>query len=302
MNPKRVSFTKRKSKAKICGYLFFILLLVNPLLYFSMPVSASLVWSDDFNDGNYDGWTIKGIYAPIDEDWIDTSGSAAIDNGELRFTGPQIFRNFSYAVHESSVAYGNWSIDVNVRPIYNSSNHTHINFIDPRPVEDVPNFDGTFSGYDILIYSAPWTIEPPDWMQPVDNTAPSFLLMKRPGSIIMGVYSVDEINGTYHIEITRDETGRFKVYINDTLRIEAVDNRWDTCQSFYVQSDGSISFDNVIVRDDVIPPDEPTTTGTPTTPSDGTPGELLVILVGAPVGIIVALVIIARRSQTSANI
>ena len=25
---------------------------------FSTPVSAAVVWSDDFNDGNYDGWTI----------------------------------------------------------------------------------------------------------------------------------------------------------------------------------------------------------------------------------------------------
>ena len=31
---------------------------------FSAPVSAAVVWSDDFSDGNYDGWTIlEGTFA-----------------------------------------------------------------------------------------------------------------------------------------------------------------------------------------------------------------------------------------------
>ena len=102
-----------------------------------------------------------------------------------------------------------------------------------------------------------------------------------------------EIDGTYHIEITRDETGRFKVYINGTLRIEAVDNTWKTSQSYHVNSERGIGFDNVIVRDDVIPTNEPTTT----TPPPGIPVELLVILIVAPVSIVFVLVIIAKRRK-----
>ena len=288
-------------RTKICIYVFLLLLVpLNPLLYTSLPVSAAVVWSDDFDDGNYDGWTIKGLYAPYGEEWTYyPDGEAEIVNNELRFTAQQIFRNATFTVHESSVAYGNWSIDVKVRPIYNSSNHTHITFIDPRPVEDVPKYDATDSGYDLFIYSAPWTIEVPEPWQPADDMAPAFLLRKHGGGgLILGSYSVDEINGTYHIEITRDETGRFKVYINGTLRIEAVNTLWRTSQSFHVNSESGIGYDNVIVRDDVIPTDETTTTSDPsTTPPGEIPGELLVILIVAPVAIVIVLVVFAKRRK-----
>ena len=190
-------------------YIFFLLLLtITPLVFSPTPVSAAITWSDDFNDGNYDGWTIKGLYGPIDGEsisWSDTAGKAEIVNDELRFTGQQLFRNFTYAVHESSVAYGNWSFDVTVRPIFGSSNHTHIYFIDPRPVGEVPDYGDDFSGYDIMIYSAPWTIEVPDWLESEDETAPSFLLIKRPGIVILGSYTVDEIDGTQHPIVIRSE-------------------------------------------------------------------------------------------------
>jgi len=290
-----ILFEHNRKSSTVSIYLVFLLLLtVSPLFNVAMPVSGAAVWSDDFNDGNYDGWIIEGLLAPLDDDWTyHTDGEAEIVNNELRFTGPQIFRNDTVAVHESSVAYGNWSIDVNVGPIYNSSNHTHVYFIDPRPVEDVPNMGTGFKGYDIMIYPAPWTIEVPDWLVSEDETAPSFLLIRRPGIVILGSITVGEINGLQHIEITRDETGRFKVYINDTLRIEAVDNTWKTSQSFYLISESGIGFDNVIVRDDVIPTNEPTTT----TPPPGIPGELLVILIVAPVALVLALVIIAKRRK-----
>ena len=261
-----------------------------------MPVSGSIAWSDDFNDGNYDGWTITGFYGPVVGDWGETAGKADIVNDELWFTGNQIFRNFSYAIHESSVAYGNWSFDVKVKPIYNSSNHTHIYFIDPRPPDDLPKISSTFSGYDILIYSAPWTIDVPDWMKPADDTAPSFLLVERPGVSILGTYSVDEINGSYHFDVTRDETGRFKVYINGTLRIEAVDNTYTTAQSFYLTSESGIGYDNIVVRDDVIIPEEPTTTSETPTPTES--GFDLVLLGGISVGaaiVVVAAVFILKR-------
>ncbi len=280
---------RQNNKSSKTGlYLFFLLVLtVTPLVFSATPVSAAITWSDDFNDGNYDEWTIKGMYLPIGSDWVDTAGKADIVNDELMFTGQQIFRNSTFAVHESSVAYGNWSFDVTVRPIFGSSNHTHIYFIDPKPVEEVPDFGDDFSGYDIKIYSAPWTIEVPDWLESEDDTAPSFLLIKRPGIVILGSYSVDEIDGTQHIEVTRNETGQFKEYINGTLRIEAVNNRWTTSQSFYLTSEAGASFDNIVVSGD---PVEPTEVG----------DALLVPMIavgGAGAVIIVAALVIWKRRQ-----
>lgn len=229
---------------------FALLLSLGLLLNSSLPVYATIVWSDDFNDGNYDGWIITGIYAPVNSTWVDTVGTAEVIDGELWFTGEQHFRNFSYAVHESTVAYGSWSFDVNVRPISGSSNHTHIYFLDSRSPEDVPDFQSPYSSYDILIYSAPWTIEPPDWMVPFDNTAPSILLVRRSlgSGVAIGTYQVDEINGLYRFNVTRDETGRIQVFLNDTSIIDVTEQRSITPRSFYLNSEAGIGYDNIVVR------------------------------------------------------
>ncbi|MFW9809004.1 MAG: hypothetical protein ACFFE6_06450 [Candidatus Thorarchaeota archaeon] len=241
--------TRRNSMIRLS--IFTLLLLVTPLLYSSIPVDASIVWSDDFNDGNYDGWRITGLYGPVDGDWVETVGTAEVIDGELWFTGEQHFRNFSYAVRECTVAYGSWSFDVKVRPISGSSNHTHIYFLDSRAPEDIPDFQSPYSSYDIFIYSAPWTtIEPPDWMKPFDDTAPSILLVRRiqSGGVIIGNYQVDEINGLYRFNVTRDETGRIQVFVNDTLRIDVTEQRDITPRSFYLHSEAGIGYDNVVVR------------------------------------------------------
>jgi len=101
----------------------------------------------------------------------------------------------------------------------------------------------------------------------------------------LGSYSVDEIDGTQHIEVTRNETGQFKVYINGTLRIEAVNNRWTTSQSFYLTSEEGASFDNVVVSEDTVEP---------------TGDALLVPMIavgGAGAVIIVAALVIWKRRQ-----
>ncbi|KKK55718.1 hypothetical protein LCGC14_3071730, partial [marine sediment metagenome] len=170
-------------------------------------LTQSITWSDDFNDGDHDGWIINGYYAPPSGSDRYTQGSVDVINNELVFNGDRVFRNFSYATHESQIAYGSWSFDVKVEPFFGSSNHTHIYFIEDREPDQVPLYDSTFCCYDIFIYSAPYTYGPPNWMKPFDDTAPSFLLVRRNPTLIIGEYRVDEIKGWYHIEVTRDETG-----------------------------------------------------------------------------------------------
>jgi hypothetical protein len=265
-------------------YLFFLLLLtVTPLVHFPTPASASIGWADDFNDGNYDGWTINGLYAPVVGDWSITTGKADIVDGELIFTGEQIFRNFSYAIHESTVEYGSWSFDVKVRPISGSSNHTHIYFLDNRPTEEIPDFESPYMAYDVFIYSAPWNVSPPNWMRKYDDTAPSILLVRRSVNtgVIIGNYSVDEINGLYRFNVTREDTGRIRVYVNDTLRIDVVETRTFTPQSFYLTSEAGISYDNIVVSGR-------------TEGGDALVGPMIAVGVGAVITI-AALVILKKR-------
>jgi hypothetical protein len=71
--------------------------LVMMLMFASQPIlcNAEIVWSDDFDDGTYDGWTVG-------------EGSFSASEYMLEATGE--FPNNIY--HESSVITGTWSFDV----------------------------------------------------------------------------------------------------------------------------------------------------------------------------------------------
>jgi hypothetical protein len=56
---------------------------------------AATVWSDDFNDGNYDGWTVN-------------LGSFSATSNRLESAGP----DSNYISHPSTVATGTWSFDL----------------------------------------------------------------------------------------------------------------------------------------------------------------------------------------------
>ena len=98
-------------------YLFFVGATV--LLCFGIsgpfPCSADDVWSDDFDDGDYDGWTVM------------FGGFAAADTA-LKATEDV----HAHAAYTSSVATGTWSFDVNcslrranIHFVYDMSNRSY---------------------------------------------------------------------------------------------------------------------------------------------------------------------------------
>ncbi|MHA2250731.1 MAG: hypothetical protein ACXAD7_10225 [Candidatus Kariarchaeaceae archaeon] len=234
-------------------YIFGILLVLptqNPVMG-----ENAIIWSDDFNDGDYDGWTISGHYFPLVGSWRDTTGEVSVESKVLRIAGTKVFRNMTFATHASTQVYGSWSFDLDLKSVYGSSNHTHVYFIDARPVEDIPDFGPSFCCYDIAVISYP-SDDPPDYAKEANDLSPAFFLIKRPGVKIMDYYQVDAIAGWYHFDITRDESGEFKVYINNTLRMQATDNTWQISRSFYFGAEAGtgMGIDNVVVRDDIINP------------------------------------------------
>ncbi|MFW9846175.1 MAG: hypothetical protein ACFFD6_05480 [Candidatus Thorarchaeota archaeon] len=83
-----------KTRLKISCSVFTILI----FLYITFtPVSAGVVWSDDFEDGNLDGWTSGfDVFSVVD--------------GVLRCEPPE---GYMYPIgHSSSVASGTWSFDI----------------------------------------------------------------------------------------------------------------------------------------------------------------------------------------------
>ena len=80
-------------------YKFGFLALLFICLYSSLiVVQAEVVWSDDFDDGDYDGWEVK-------------RGNWSADNGFLRvLKDGDIYR-------PSTTSVGTWSFDVYVTPV-----------------------------------------------------------------------------------------------------------------------------------------------------------------------------------------
>ena len=80
-------------------------------LCMAFPCKAAPVWSDNFNDGNYDGWTVlNGTFSAGDHTLRNIGGEGGL------------------IVHPSSVATGTWSFDVL------GVNDTDVGFMSTYPV------------------------------------------------------------------------------------------------------------------------------------------------------------------------
>lgn len=198
---------------------------------------AAVVWSDDFNDGNYLGWTI-------------TFGAFSAAENTLRGDSD----DWNYAYHSSTVAEGTWHFDV-----YHSGAYLcpYVWIITNDLFSE--GSDNPYNGYYLhftLSFNAIQLCRDIG-MQGIDT-------------ILDQYHPPNGIQGWWHLDITRDSTGHIYGYINDTLRLEAQDTHFDTSQYFYFECYDRHALDNVIVSNtiDIEPPTEPPTTPTtPTTPT-----------------------------------
>ncbi|MHA2047577.1 MAG: hypothetical protein ACW99G_22580, partial [Candidatus Thorarchaeota archaeon] len=80
-----------------------VLLFLVPLMILSIPIKTegATVWSDDFNDEIFDGWTVtKGIFA--------TGNLVGHVSASLLGNHP----SYSVIHHDSDIAVGTWSFDL----------------------------------------------------------------------------------------------------------------------------------------------------------------------------------------------
>ncbi|MFX1475168.1 MAG: hypothetical protein ACFFCO_06815 [Promethearchaeota archaeon] len=202
--------SKRFTLTLVVGVLLWCLLIHAP------PCQAATVWSDDFNDGTLDGWTVDtGVFSADDH---TLQGDAGM---------------MSRASHTSTVATGTWSFDIHCG--YLGIGVQFISLEIGAPLIEYYSYDITVSGRNEQIYFFR------HW-----NYVPTRL----------GNYTPTTILGWHHFDITRDADGQFYVYINGTLAMEFVDTTYNSSNYFVVQAELDTAIDNIRVSDtvDISPP------------------------------------------------
>lgn len=234
---------------------------------------SDVVWSEDFND--ISGWEFWGMHY---EDGFPLPANYSVSEGMLRFLGGN--NHWTIAMYNYTQGTGTWSFDLDVQDQYR--HHFYVSF---------------FSGY--------WdndSIDWPDWLSSVPyeygiipftgsfyDWSDEFVLYRRTpgtGSITtLDRYRPPEMIGWHHIDITRNSSGQFEVYLNGVLRMSAVDTSYDTPECFKIYSQGGPAIDNIVVDDEIIPPPPPI--------------DVVMIAViggGALVALVVIVIIMRRRS------
>ena len=247
---------------KIVGLV--ILLLLCLMGYSPLTGRGAVVWSDDFNDGDYSGWTIcdNPVYNN-DSEWSATNNYLQLDQG----TWSDFFLlDWGIISHPSNVVYGTWSFDFRFDEAQlDTGEFASIEFISN-------NLDGDSMG-DWRCY----------WIYFHAVSAAEFEIQLRKNTVtILATYETPvAAAGWHHIEVTRTEAGLFSVYHNGALIMEAEDTDITTSELFAFSPQEGAMFDNIVVRDDIVPP-----------PTDVIP---LVIIGVIAVVIIAVLVIFLKR-------
>ncbi|MFX1565370.1 MAG: hypothetical protein ACFFCH_05215 [Promethearchaeota archaeon] len=178
-------------------------------------IAATIIWADDFNDGDYNGWNV--VY-----------GAFSTEDNLLRAEVGQSCIN-----HPSTVIVGTWSFDFIFSGQFSSG--ANIGFA----CEEVVLYPIT--GYVLKVGRSAFELVV--WNQSYDW-------------IIGSYYPLYHINGRQEIDITREENGQFRVYINNTLQIEAIDTTISASNYFHFFCGPNEALDDISVSDsiDVFPP------------------------------------------------
>lgn len=203
----------------------------------SSPQTVS--WSDDFSDGNLDGWTIQ-------------NGNFSVVNGTLLAAGGIIFDYYdplNQISHPSSIAYGTWSFDVKV----NTTSIATVEVFDVYLAIEEWRTKEDQDGY-IL------TISPDPSGGAFGIKTPGFYLRYESleiSEIILGEYAGLEVypNGlpdVFHVDVTRNMDGHFNLFVDGTLKLEAMDNTQTSSNVFGFRASDGYAFDNISIDDSIV--------------------------------------------------
>lgn len=249
-----------------------LMMFVLCLSVFTGTVESAIVWSDNFDDEDLTDWTLFGYENDTSTTIIPSNFTAV--GGALTVTGDYI----TVAQHASTINVGTWSFDMFVP----SDNHGGIDVMfmsnGSRPF---PHFASMFVSVEALMDMGRFDV----WEMRGDDG----VLFETPYIPSGG------IEGWHHIDVSRTNTGRFRVFFNDTLIMDFVSN--DVTSSTYLEvfcwNATGAKIDNLEVNDEVLTPPNTSPT-TPTTPPD-IPYVLIAVGLGAVVVVVLAVVCLRRR-------
>ena len=230
-------FSSYRLLAKKYKYLVAAGFVVCLLLLNATPVTGTVQWSDNFNDGELDAWT------QVTGEWTAEGNALEVVSGIPAGCEGEVIT--ALISHESPVVKGTWSFDLEYDLNTCEEDAT------PEVFFMTPNAS-TLSGYSIEI-------------QPILGTGvsrPTFRLMAAiplehstgTQQVVLGSYDGPEgAVGQVHFDITRKSDGGITVSINGTSVIEAVDTRIDTdvCENFVIFLVTGWTIDNIVVDDSI---------------------------------------------------
>jgi hypothetical protein len=236
--------------------------------------NATVVWSDDFNDGNYDGWTIcnntileNGGYGLANSNWSAVDNCLQVNH-----------EDYGIITHPSDVAYGKWSFDfrANESQVYEGQSAL-IEFIANNEILSTDNWNDPVSYYiRYMVFAGPeedknFTLQLRKWYDGVATT--------------IDTYQTPVVTGWHHFDVTRNTTGWFSVYLNGSPVLEGEDTDITTSELFWLWFEKGQMIDNIVVDDDW--------NFTTTTTLDGTDGDTTFMLIIAGVGVAVVVIVLA---------
>jgi hypothetical protein len=240
---------------------------------------ADEVWRDDF-EGPLEDWTIFAY--PSHTDVVKIEGNFSTADGTLKVLDDDI----NTARHNSTVNIGTWSFDMFV----------------PDDDEGFLRVEFMSNGASLDILGNMSWVAVSAWL---DEAGRGFYVLYGFGSGRTVHQHITDIplQGWHHIDVSRNSSGYFKVYFNETLKANFTNP--SVTSSTYLQvvcddvSGGAI--DNLVVDDEPIPDPEPTTPTTPTPTPSPTPTPIdpvvFVLIGGIGVGVVIILAIVLLRRR-----
>lgn len=201
--------------------ILFILLCFS--LFMAFPCKADIAWSDNFDDGNYDGWFVA-------------NGTFSAEDHTLKpVIGDNNYSNVMWShwiTHLSTVTNGTWSFDVLVG----------------EGIVIWLMYDSVEYGLVVSSFFA------------IDGTHLRLISVSYNESSFLGEYIFNsDISIWQRIDVTRNVEGRTCVYLNGTLCIDVVDHVVRKSWFFMLDAYKEDAIDNIVVSNtvDIEPPSPP---------------------------------------------
>ena len=239
----KLGVNKSSSIARASAMKLFLVSGLLMLFFFSLlltaPIKASVVWSDNFDDGNLDGWTISGASYYSFKNSILAEGNFSAADKTLRATGVEKYLAYSFATHPTMTTTGTWSWDLYFNKEGNINGIAALVDLIDKPIMKLP-FD--WNGYGISITETGgigfWQIEDGGH----NELHPRGNFKAHPGTWT-------------HIDVTHDSDGHWRLFANGTLANEILDKKLIDFSYFGFWLCPGPAIDNVVVSDTIyVPP------------------------------------------------